>query len=164
MSTRRTRFCLAVIGVALAGALFFIAYPNYVIRPFRHQGSQELQTALFVLRYQHFFELLCTAVALGALGILLHSESRRRVRIGAIIAASVTLLCAGLSRINVYEIMFHPAGAPSFQSISEARLDAKEMLLAVNLNSDSRAYPVRAVAYHHIVNDVAGGIPLVATY
>ena len=164
LAVRRNRACLTAVGISLAIALFFIAYPNYVIRPFRQQGSQELLAALFVLRYQRLSELLCAAVALGALGILLRSESRRGARIGAIIAAAVTLLCAGLSRINIYEIMFHPAGAPSFQSISEARLDAKEMLLAVNLNNDSRAYPVRAIAYHHIVNDVAGGIPLVATY
>ena len=164
MAIRRNRVCLIALIISLAVALFLIAYPNYVIRPQRHQASQELQAALLVLRYQRLAELLCAAIALGALGILLRSAPGRRARISAIVAAVVTVLCAGLSRFNVYEIMFHPAGAPSFQSISETRLDAKEMVLAVSLNNDSRAYPVRTIAYHHIVNDVAGGIPLVATY
>jgi hypothetical protein len=34
----------------------------------------------------------------------------------------------------------------------------------VKLGGESRAYPVRMMAYHHIVNDVVGGVPIVATY
>lgn len=164
LSSRRHHVFLALVGISLAVALFFLAYPNYVIRPQRHQGAQELQAALWVLRYQHVAELLCAAVALGALAVLIRSAAGSRLRAGAIIGAGVAILCAGLSRFNIYEIMFHPAGAPSFQSGREATLDAKEMVLAVNLNNDNRAYPVRTIAYHHIVNDVAGGVPLVATY
>jgi hypothetical protein len=66
--------------------------------------------------------------------------------------------------VNIYEIMFHPVGAPSFQSIGETKLDGKEMVVAVRVNDESRAYPVRVIAYHHIVNDVASGVPIVATY
>jgi hypothetical protein len=29
---------------------------------------------------------------------------------------------------------------------------------------EARAYPVRALAYHHVVNDIVAGEPIVATY
>jgi len=37
-------------------------------------------------------------------------------------------------------------------------------VLAVNVNGDSVAFPVRQMAYHHIVQDVVGGMPITATY
>jgi hypothetical protein len=38
------------------------------------------------------------------------------------------------------------------------------MVLALIFNDDARAYPVREMAYHHIVNDVVGGVPVAVTY
>jgi Protein of unknown function (DUF3179) len=155
---------VALLAASLGAALFCVAYPLYVIRPWRRQGVQELKAALLVLRFQHTAELLCIALALGALGMFLRSRPRRGAGIGAIAGAALVLICAALSRVNVYEIMFHPAGAPSFQPASETKLDGSEKVLSVGWKSGARAYPIRAIAYHHLVNDVAGGVPIVATY
>jgi hypothetical protein len=38
------------------------------------------------------------------------------------------------------------------------------MVMAVRLGGESRAYPVRAMAYHHVLNDVVAHEPVVATY
>jgi len=159
-ATARRKLAFSLIFATLAIAIFFLAYPNYVIRPMRHQGDGELQTALFVLQYQHLAEFLCAAVALLALIFYLSSKRGRGSRIGAIAGTAVVLVCAALSRINVFEVMFHPAGAPSFQPARETKLDGDEKVLAVS----TRAYPVRSISYHHIVNDVAGGVPIAVTY
>jgi hypothetical protein len=66
--------------------------------------------------------------------------------------------------VNVYEIMFHPISQPSFAAASDVRLDGDEKVIAVRIGSASRAYPVRNIAYHHVVNDVVGGVPIAATY
>jgi len=161
--TRRKR-ALFVILSSLAGAIFFLGYPNYIIRPTRLQGPQELQAALFVLRYEHSAELLCAAVALVAVVFYWRSNPGCGSRTGAVAGTVIVLLCAALSRINVYEVMFHPAGAPSFQPVRETKLDGGEKVLAVRTGVNSRAYPVRNIAYHHVVNDVAGGVPIAVTY
>jgi hypothetical protein len=164
MKSRRGFAWLAALMASLAVALFFLGYPNYVIRPQRHQGARELQAALTVLRFQHVAELLCAAVALVALLMYLRSAPRRASLIGPIAAAITVLAIAALSRVNIYEVMFHPAGAPAFASVRESKLDGSERVLAVSAGSDARGYPIRAIAYHHIVNDVAGGLPIVVTY
>ena len=164
MNTRRGFGWLVALIASLAGALFFLGYPNYVIRPQRHQGAGELQAALIVLRFQHVAELVCAAVALAALLVYLRSAPRRGLQVGAIAAAVIVLASAGASRVNIYEVMFHPAGAPAFMSVRESKLDGSERVLSVTEGTDARGYPVRAIAYHHIVNDVAGGVPIVATY
>ncbi len=38
------------------------------------------------------------------------------------------------------------------------------MVLAVTHSGDAAAYPVRLLAYHHLVHDRVGGKPIVATY
>jgi hypothetical protein len=39
-----------------------------------------------------------------------------------------------------------------------------DVVLAVNLNGEAAAYPIRLMAYHHVVQDTVGGTPIVATY
>jgi len=38
------------------------------------------------------------------------------------------------------------------------------MVMTVELNGESAAYPIRQMAYHHIVQDTVGGTPIVSTY
>ncbi len=156
MTLRRSAF--ACLAACAAIALFSLVYPLYVIRPFRHQGAQELQAALFVLHWQHIVELVCAAAALVALAML-------RLRIRTITVTALVLICAGLSFVNIFEVMFHPAGAPAFQSVRDTKLDGDEKVLAVN----ARAYPIRSISYHHIVNDTVvsqtgDGVPIAVTY
>jgi hypothetical protein len=60
--------------------------------------------------------------------------------------------------------MFHPMGRPNFVAATDTKLDGAEMVMAVHIAGEARAYPIRIVSYHHIVNDVVGGVPIVATY
>jgi hypothetical protein len=148
---------------AFAAALFFLIFPNYIIRPDRPQDAGALQTALLVLRYQHVAELLCAAVALIALVFYLRAKPVGWQRKLTIAAAATVVVCAALSRINIYELLFHPIGTPSFQAVRDTKLDGDEHLLAVSLKG-SRAYPIRTLAYHHIVNDVVDNVPIAVTY
>jgi hypothetical protein len=38
------------------------------------------------------------------------------------------------------------------------------MVIAVRFGTDTRAYPIREMAYHHVVNDVVDGVPIAVTY
>ncbi len=69
-----------------------------------------------------------------------------------------------MARQNYFEWMFHPIAGPEFLVQSESKLDAKEMIMAVRFASDARAYPISQMAYHHVLNDIVGGVPIVATY
>ena len=43
-------------------------------------------------------------------------------------------------------------------------LDDSESVVALEVNGDARAYPVRALIWHEIVNDTVGGVPVTVTY
>ena len=79
------------------------------------------------------------------------------------------LLLAGAAwavRINVFEAkMFAPLADTRMASAAEASWVADDdVVLAVTVGGESVAYPLRIVAYHHVVHDVVGGVPIVATY
>ena len=72
---------------------------------------------------------------------------------------------AFLARQNHFEWMFRPLPRPSFVEAGRAKGVAEDdLVLGVRLGAEARAYPVRALAYHHIVNDTIAGEPIVATY
>jgi hypothetical protein len=153
-----TWLLVAVIGLAA------LIYPIYVIRPFRHQGARELTIALAVLRFRPEVEVLCVAAAM-VLAVWYFRAQRRWLP--RIFAGLATVLVAGfgvLSFINVYELMFHPLDRPSFRAGGSVKLDGDEQVISVRVNAGARAYPIRSISYHHIVNDVVGGEPIVATY
>jgi Protein of unknown function (DUF3179) len=149
-----------LIVLSLAVALFCLAYPMYVIRPFRHQESIELAVALGVLQIQPIVTVLATLAAV--LGLVLYWRLHPRLirRIAATVAVLVVCASVPLSRVNMFEIMFHPMGAPAFEAALATKLDGKEMVIGVNIGGDARAYPTRIMAYHHITNDTVGGVPI----
>jgi hypothetical protein len=43
-------------------------------------------------------------------------------------------------------------------------LPPNEPVVALEINGDARAYPIRTLVWHEIVNDTVGGVPVVITY
>jgi hypothetical protein len=55
---------------------------------------------------------------------------------------------------------------PTFVGPADAAawIVANEPVLALQINSDARAYPLQILMWHEIVNDVVGGVPVTVTY
>jgi hypothetical protein len=158
----RSRPLLFIAAVFLF-SFFLLAYPVYVIRPFRYQGPRELAAALLITQYRPALEILCAVLALVILMVAWRHLSTMR-KCGESFLAVLVLACAFLSRINVYEKMFYPLEKPTFSAAAQSKLDPDEQVIAVTVNHAARAYPIRDISYHHIVNDTVGGRAIVATY
>lgn len=59
-----------------------------------------------------------------------------------------------------------PIDKPTFVSVTQARdyLDEREPVVVVNVSNQTKAYPLRILLYHEIVNDVIGGQPVLITH
>ena len=55
---------------------------------------------------------------------------------------------------------------PSFVSAPEAEqwMEPNEQILGLSINGDSRAYSIRMLSRHEIVNDTVGGEPVAVTW
>jgi hypothetical protein len=147
----------------LVASLICVLYPMYVIRPFRAQGAGELAAALVVARFRPLVTVISAMLAVAMLAWYWRSQPRRR-RVLAAVGAVFVCVLAVLARINVYELMFHPLDHPSFAAAPKVKLDKDEKVIAVKIGSQARAYPIRGMSYHHVINDVVGKLAIVATY
>jgi hypothetical protein len=55
---------------------------------------------------------------------------------------------------------------PEFAPVAERRdwLADREPVIGLAINGDARAYPLRVLTWHEIVNDTVGGMPVAVTY
>ena len=161
---RRKVVVLGLLVVSFLVSFAGLAYPIYVIRPFRYQGPRELAAALIVTRARPGIELVCCLLAFA--GLLLYWRAQTHLAKRVVAAAGTFAVCvfAVLSEVNVYELMFHPDTHPLFAAAQQVKIDPDDKVLAVKLEGSARAYPIRTMGYHHIINDVVGGEPIVATY
>lgn len=145
----------------VAISLFFI--PAFIIRPFRHQSPHALLLAV-ALRQQAPLDSLLAAIAAFLIAFALWRTAPRWRKAFLTLTLLLVTISAVMARMNYFEWMFHPIAAPGFEAEAESKLDAGEMMMAVRLGSDARAYPISEMAYHHILNDVVNGVPIAVTY
>jgi hypothetical protein len=145
----------------IAIALFFI--PAFIIRPFRHQAPGALLVAM-ALRQRAPLGTLIAALACFVFAFALWKTADRWRKSILAVTLLVVSFSAVMARLNYFEWMFHPIDGPQFIAQSESKLEAKEMIMAVRLGTDARAYPISQMAYHHVLNDVVGNVPITVTY
>lgn len=142
-------------------ALFF--FPAFVIRPFAYQAPRALLWAMAIRQRAPMGSLFTGLLCLGLALVIW-----RIVGIWGRIALSITMLLVAFSvvmaQMNYFEWMFHPMDIVRFEAPEQSPVEAGEMIMAVRFGSDARAYPISEMAYHHIVNDIVGGVPVVVTY
>ena len=163
MPATRTRPAIFFALLSMIVALTALAIPLYVIRPFVPQSPRALQIALEVRILAPGLTILCAVVVLAAACWAWRSSSRG-ARILFVLATLLTLPSIALARINIFEKMFHPNLSPAFDAASRVAVAPTDMVLAVTLAGQSRAYPIRTLGYHHIINDTLGGAPIAITY
>jgi Protein of unknown function (DUF3179) len=161
------RYAAAWLGILLAAALAatVVLVPAWLIQPFAPQTQRDLDTSFFFRSWSPTFTLLAALLAL-LLATYIWINSRRWFgKIALILPLVIVFLFTWLARQNHFEWMFNPLAGASFVSAPNADFVADdEMVLAVNINGDAVAFPVRQMAYHHVVQDVVGGMPITATY
>ena len=163
MNRSENRGLWLLLGLLAMFSLSLFVIPAFVIRPFRHQSESALGLAIAVKRIA---PVLTVAALVGVLGLSarLWSGSSKLLRTGIVVALVLSVASAVMVRQNYFEWMFHPIAAAGFVSAGDARLSDKEMVMAVQIGREARAYPIVQMAYHHILNDTVGDLPIVVTY
>jgi hypothetical protein len=171
---------LFVVSASTAIALFFI--PAIIIQPFKHQTALGLSLAMALRQRAPWGTLVAVLAAFGfaimlwrgptsadsVRGSMMEVKWWRRGQLWRRVVLCVVLVpvvfSTVMARLNYFEWMFHPVDSPRFDAEAASKLDPSEMILAVRYGSDARAYPILQMAYHHVLNDVVGSVPIAVTY
>jgi small-conductance mechanosensitive channel len=149
-------FLLVVAAVAI------VILPAYLLNPFAPETERGLTVAYTAKRYAP-----AVTFAFAAAGVWLATKLWTKWWRKTVVVFALLLLvtAAWLSHQNHFEWMFNPLSNSAYAAAGEASfVEADDMVLAVAVNGEAAAYPVRLLAYHHVVHDVVGGVPIVVTY
>ena len=159
------RFYWVSLSLITVLSFLLVFIPAFLIRPFVAQTQRGLALSYQMRSLSPIWTLvfLVTGILL-ALPVWHFSLPRfRKSLIGLLLL--ILGASAVMARLNHFEWMFRPLPQPGYVDISKAtHVKDADMVLGIRLGGDSRAYPISLMAYHHLVNDVVAGQPLVVTY
>lgn len=155
---------LLLLLVLLASAALVVV-PVYLIWPFRPQTERSLAMGYEVRRFAPLATMVLAVVGLWLVTRMWRTSRRWWARALMVLVLVPVLGSVWAARQNIYEMMFSPLAAPAYARAGEAEFVGDEdMVLAVERGDERVAYPVRLMAYHHLVADTVGGVAVVATY
>ena len=161
---RRRRIAWAALLLLMLSVLAAVIIPVGLIMPFKAQSQRGLAIAFTLRRWSPSLTLVA-AVAVLALGVWLWRATRWWRKPALVIALILTFAATWFARQNHFEWMFNPLPNAAYAKLSDASfMNDADMVLAVENHGEAVAYPIRLMAYHHVVQDTVGGTPLVATY
>ena len=150
--------------LVVAAAVAMVAIPVFVIMPFKAQTAAGVEWSYRLRRLSPLATVVATVLFL-ALCVKLWRGARWPGRVAMPALLAPLLAVTWFARQNHFEWMFNPLPNADYARAGEAGFVAdSDMVMAVEINGDAVAYPVREMAYHHVVNDVVGGKPITATY
>lgn len=146
-------------------AVAWVAVPVFKIQPFAPQTPGALSLS-YTLRNWSTVAAVSALIAALVLAVWLWRGTRGWWRKALVVLPLLPLLfVAWFTRQNHFEWMFSPIRGGEFAAAGEVDFVApEEMVMAVKVGDDAVAFPVRQVAYHHVVEATVGGRPVVATY
>ena len=150
--------------LVVAAAVAMVAIPVFVIMPFKAQTAAGVEWSYRLRRWSPLATVVATILFL-ALCVRLWRGARWWSRVAMPALLAPLLAVTWFARQNHFEWMFNPLPNAGYTRAAEAGFVADgDMVMAIEINGDAVAYPVREMAYHHVVNDVVGGKPITATY
>ena len=163
-SIGRRLFWPALLGLLLL-SIAFVATPAFLIQPFRPQTQRALEVSYLLRDWSPLVTVIIFVFA-GGLVIWQWALAHRWWRKALMVVVLLLLLPpAWFARQNHFEWMFNPLRQSVYVNLADATfVRDSDMVLAVKINDEAVAYPVRLMAYHHLVQDVVGGTPICATY
>ena len=163
IQSRRKLAWLALL-VLIVAVLAIVLTPVFLIMPFKAQTPRIVEISYFMRRWSPLLTLLASALII-LLAIRLWLGGRWWSRALLVLLLLPAFAATWLARQNHFEWMFNPLPNPAYAKAVEAPfVTDDDRVLSVTIGGESVAYPVRLMAYHHLVEDTVGGTPIVATY
>jgi len=155
---------LVLVAIALV-AVASVIVPVWIIQPFKPQTARGLQLSYTLRLWSPLVTILSLASGLFLVASLWRGSQRWWKKTILIVVLITLLASSWFARQNHFEWMFNPLANAAYVKTNEAAfVSDADLVMAVESNGEAAAYPIRQMAYHHLVQDTVGGTPIVATY
>ncbi len=150
-------FYIGIIGIIL----YEIAKVYFIMPMPGSQRMNSIDLAYFLHSWRWAFRTFFWALIL--IGGKVAFNSRQKW-----LSVILLLLAAGLTYATNYEMaadtMFYQPSIVKLEAGSGNKVAGDRLIIGVSANGESKAYPIQFIGYHHQVQDVLGGKPVIVTY
>jgi magnesium-transporting ATPase (P-type) len=161
----RRRFAWITLLVIVLASLAMVVLPVWIIQPFKPQSQRGLELSYALRSWSRAATVFTLAFGLVLVTWLWRGARRWWRKAFLMIVVMPLFVSTWFARQNHFEWMFNPLPNPAYAKISEAGFVADDdIVMSVEGNGEAAAYPIRIMGYHHVVQDVVGSTPIVATY
>jgi len=163
-SKSHRRLAWLALLLVIVATVAIVAAPVWIIQPFKPQTGRGVAVSYAMRSWSPIITIAAVVVSFLIVGWLWRGT--RWFGKGALVILLLPLFAVTwFARQNHFEWMFNPLAHSAYAKTAEASfVDDADMVLAVENNGEAVAYPVRLMAYHHLVQDTVGGRAVVATY
>lgn len=143
------------------GLLLFEIANVYLIMPM--PGSQQMNSidiAYFLYKWRWVFRGLFGLMMLA--GLFRSTWKRKWVPVLPILLIMAVIYMANFKMAADH--MFYKPETVSLVAAAQNKVDNERLVLGVVENGEAKAYPVQYLGFHHQVEDVVGGKPVLITY
>lgn len=159
----KTAWLILLLITALTVAIVFT--PVWFIKPFSAQTERQVEISYLFKSWSPVLTITFSLAAIFLAFFIFRNAARWYKTIPIVLPLLIIFALTWFARQNHFEWMFNPLGRANFARVSETDfVKDDEMVLAVSINGDAVAFPVRQMAYHHIAQTQVGGAPITATY
>ncbi len=165
MPALRPRTIWTLLVLVVVAIWVVVGIPTWHVQPFKPQTGDGMAWS-YALRSRGPL-LTSLGVMLAAGLVLLGWRATRRAlpRTALVVLLVLAAVPAWFVRQNHFEWMFAPLATPAYAAAADATfLTDEEMVMGVAAGDAAVAFPVRQLAYHHVVNTEVADEPVVATY
>ena len=160
----RRKLVWLMLFLLVVAVVVVVLTPVFLIMPFKAQTPRTMEISYLMRRWSPWLTVLALLLML-TIAVRLWIGGRWFGRIALVLLLLPTLGATWLARQNHFEWMFNPLPNPAYAKASDASfVNDEDRVLAVTINGEAVAYPIRLMGYHHVVEDTVGSTPIVATY
>ena len=152
-----------VIGIVLLISIEVLRV--YFIMPFPgSQRSETISLAYFVHTNIFYFRTIgLLIILLPAFYFLWFGKPRVKVASGSALLCYVFIFYVFNYRFSADKMFYQPQHK-TFVVSAQNKVNSSDLVIGVEVNDESKAYPIQIIGYHHQVRDTVGNVPVMITY
>lgn len=155
----------SILYVGFVFLIIFECLRVYLIMPMPgSQKNNSIELAYFLGSYKNFIRIFGFLFVLYPIISLIRNGKRREKIIVIFLLVLYFIIFYVFTFMMEADKMFYQPTKTIFFDAAKNKIPSEKLIIGIEMNGVSKAYPIQLIGYHHQVRDSINGTPIMITY